>query len=313
MRDLGGRTVYGVVGPTASGKGRLARALAVRHDMEIISLDSMKVYRGMDIGTAKPSRKARETIPHHGIDVTDPREIFDLACWIDSAEEAVLSIVARGRKPLLVGGTGLYLMGFLHGIFEAPKPDPALRKALETRVKEDGSPALHAELCRRDPEAGRRIHPSDARRIVRALEVLETTGEPVSHRRTQWGIRRRDVESRLVGLHRPSEALAERIDARLERMMASGFLDEVRALLAPGKPGRGASQAVGYSELIAHLEGAMDLEEALRRIRRNTRRLARRQRTWFRRFEDIHWIEVSGEADAPAVLREAEEALGLVG
>ncbi|MHC5077794.1 MAG: tRNA (adenosine(37)-N6)-dimethylallyltransferase MiaA [Planctomycetota bacterium] len=313
MADLRGRTAYFLVGPTASGKGQLARALARRYVMEIVSMDSMKVYRRMDIGTAKPGPKEREGVPHHLIDVVEPSEPFDLATWIGMAEAALLEITARGRKALFCGGTGLYLQGFLSGIFQGPSATREVREALEAEAKRDGPQALHARLSALDEEAGRRIHPHDLRRLIRALEVITLTGEPLSVQRRQFSGRRGDLVPRLVGLRREKGELFERIGVRLEGMMARGFLEEVRVLAGATPPvSPSASQALGYRELMDHLAGEGTLEEAVERIRRNTQKFVRRQMTWFHRFPDIHWLPVQGESDVEVLVEQASAAFPLV-
>lgn len=313
MGDLRGTTVYFVVGPTASGKGSLARALALDHGMEIVSMDSMKVYRGMDAGTAKPSAADRARVRHHMVDVADPSATFDLASWIAGAEAAILDIARRGLRPLVCGGTGLYLKGFLSGIFEGPPAHAELREALARRAEREGSEALHAELAREDPAAAEKIHPRDRRRVVRALEILHVTGERASAMRTQFGGWRTDVDARLVGIERERGELGRRIEARVARMAAAGFLEEVRSLAALDPPwGLSPSQALGYRELAAHLRGETTLEEALARTVRNTRKFVRRQQTWFRRFPQIRWLSVEGPSDAAPVRGRAAAALGLV-
>ncbi|MHC4598751.1 MAG: tRNA (adenosine(37)-N6)-dimethylallyltransferase MiaA [Planctomycetota bacterium] len=311
MADLGGRTAYFLVGPTASGKGRLARALALRFSMEIVSMDSMKVYRGMDIGTAKPGAEERAAVPHHMIDVVSPHEPFDLARWIDGAEKALLDVTSRGRKALFCGGTGLYLKGILSGIFEGPSARASIRETLEAEADAKGLPALHDRLAALDPAAGKRIHPRDRKRIFRALEVIQVTGEPISGRQIQFDGRRNDLVALLVGIQRDPEDLKERIDRRLQAMMDAGFLEEVRTLLERSLS-RSASQALGYRELAAHLEGETTLEEAVETALRNTRRFVKRQRAWLRRFEEIDWLQVTGESDDEATVRRAANAFSLV-
>jgi tRNA dimethylallyltransferase len=312
MKDLGGKTAYFLVGPTASGKGRLARALAARFGMEIVSMDSMKVYRLMDIGTAKPAD--REGMRIHLLDVAWPHETFDLASWIAGAEDALLDIAGRGRRALFCGGTGLYLRAFLSGIFEGPRADPEVRARLEGEGRVAGPEALHLRLEALDPAAAARIGPRDQHRIVRALEVLETTGQTISSKQVHFPNRRPDLKPLLAGIRRDRDDLRARVDLRIDRMMEAGFLEEVRGLLArEGGLGRGASQALGYRELAAHLAGEIPLGEAVGRIRRNTRRFVRRQMAWFRRFPDIRWISVRGETDGAEAVEAAARAFSLVG
>jgi len=268
-----------LVGPTASGKSRAAIPVARALGAEIISLDSMLLYRGMDIGTDKP----RETggVPHHLIDLLDARERFDVRRYIDLAEEAIASIRGRGRRALVVGGTGLYLMALLKGLFEGPRCNAPLRAQLaEVDVTE-----LHRRLSAVDPGTAKGLHPNDRRRITRALEVFEATGKPLKEQQTQFEGPDRHP-SIVAGIRWPRARLAERIRERVAAMFDRGLVDEVRALdLGPT-----ASQAVGYKEVLGALRGEYDLAEARRLVERNTLRLARRQETWFKRFP-VRWID----------------------
>lgn len=310
MTDLGGMRVRILVGPTASGKERLARALATAYSLEIVSMDSMKVYRGMDIGTAKPPPGGPV---HHMVDIAWPDQRFDLATWLKGAEEAVVGIRNRGGHALLSGGTGLYLKAFLSGVFDGPPANRAIRERLEADVEGRGPEFLHARLLTVDPVAAGRIGPRDAKRIVRALEVFEITGKPISEIQRQFDRPRSDMTPILVGLDRDREELYSRVDDRIDRMMAAGFLDEVSQLWRrPRPPGRSASQALGYRELKDHLDGRIPLDEAVRRIRSNTRVFVRRQMSWFRRFPDIRWLTVSGDSDTPGIVTAAAEAFSLV-
>jgi tRNA dimethylallyltransferase len=272
-----------LVGPTASGKSRAAVPVAKALGAEIVSLDSMLLYRGMDIGTDKP--RDTEGVPHHGIDLLDPRERFDVRRYIDLAEEAIAGIRGRGRRVLVVGGTGLYLMALLKGVFEGPRCDVALR----TRLAEVASPELHRRLAAVDPETAGALHPNDRRRITRALEVYETTGKPLRAQQTQFAGPDRHP-SVIAGIRRPREVLRARIRERIDAMFRDGLVEEVRRLdLGPT-----ASQAVGYKEVLGYLRGEYDLAEARRLVERNTIRLARRQETWFKRFP-VRWVD--GEAE----------------
>lgn len=291
-----------LVGSTASGKGRIALEVAQVLDAEIVSLDSMKIYRGLDVGTAKPSPAARSRVPHHLIDVADPCESFDVARYVREADRVVEDVRRRGRRVLFVGGTALYLKGVLRGMFEGPPADLVLRARLLDKARDRGSAALHERLRRVDPECAARLHPNDLRRVVRALEVFEKTGEPLSSMQREWsgGPDRHWV--RVAGLRFERAALHERIDRRVDRMIADGLLEEVRALQASRALGREASQAVGYKELLEHLAGKIDLEEAIRLVKRNTRRFAKRQETWWRHFPQIRWIDVRASEDLSAVV-----------
>jgi len=284
-----------LVGATASGKSALALALA-RQDpaWELVSVDSMQVYRGMDIGTASPTAAEREVVPHHLVDVLDPWEDATVAWYQRAARQAIADIEARGRRALLVGGTGLYLQAVVDDL-EIPGRFPEVRAALEDDPDTAG---LHARLAALDPPAAARIDPANRRRIVRALEVTLGSGRPFSS--FGPGVHAHPpTDVTLVGLAVDPEALERRIVARYEQQMADGFLDEVRRLVAlPQGLSRTAAQALGYKELIEHLEGRLPLEEAVDLAVRRTRRFARRQRAWFRRDPRITWLD-GPAADAP--------------
>jgi tRNA dimethylallyltransferase len=304
-------SVYFLVGPTASGKGGTAFELGRTLPVEIVSLDSMKLYRGMDVGTAKPSRAARDAVPHHMIDVADPWEEYDLRRYVDGANRCLADILGRGRSPLVSGGTGLYLRALLYGVFEGPSANPALRQSLRSLAREKGTDHLHALLGEKDPRAAGRIHPNDLLRLVRALEVIELTGKPLSEQQAQNTVRS-DVRPVLVGLRRTAEDLDARIEARVDRMMAQGFLDEVRRLWSgPRPPGRTASRALGYAQLAAHLRGETDLDEAVEQVKKETRRFSRRQMTWLRSFPELSWLEVAPSESAGKLAERAQEAFGI--
>jgi len=288
--------LYFILGCTACGKGAISRLLARRLGGQIVSVDSMKIYRRMDIGTAKPSAEARKEVPYHCIDIVEPSESFSVAQFVKHADKAIESIVASGAIPLAVGGTSLYIKALSEGLFEGPSRDPAVRASLRASAEAEGLGKLHAELARVDPEAARRIHPNDRRRVIRALEVFRTTGRPISELQKQWDSGARRYDCVFMGLRRGKEDLHRRINARARRMIDLGLVDEVRALLAE-RPGLSeqAAQAVGYAEMIAHLRGQCTLEEAVEQIKINTRRLAKKQRTWFRRWSDVKWFDLPGD------------------
>jgi tRNA dimethylallyltransferase len=288
-----------ILGPTAVGKTAVGLRVAEQIGGEIISADSAAVYRGMDIGTAKPTAEERARVRFHLIDVADPDEPFTAAKFRELALEAIRDIQARGKRVLIVGGTGLYLRVLLHGFSLAPPPrDPTIRKRLQQEAREQGLPALYARLQQVDPQAAARIHPNDAVRIIRALEVYEMTGKPVS----EWQHRAdSELPALKLGLTMPRPLLYRRINERVDQMMAQGFLQEVQNLLSKGyNRDLPALKGLGYRHLIAYLTGEMGLEEAVALWKRDTRRFAKRQMTWFRREPGVHWLDASGGVEATA-------------
>ena len=276
-------------GPTASGKSSLAIPLARRLGAEIVSVDSMAVYRGLDVGTAKPTPEQREAVPHHLLDVVEAGEAYSVARWLTDAAEALAGCRARGRAILFVGGTPLYLRALRDGLAPLPPADPAIRAALAAEAGRLGPESLHARLATIDPAAAARIHPRDAKRTIRALEVAEMTGRPLSE---AFAPAPDPIfERRLLIVDRPRPALDRRIDLRVGEMFSAGIIAETRAALAtPGGIGPTARQAAGYAETIALLEGRLDLAEAVRRTQQRTRQLAKRQLTWLRSFAAATWI-----------------------
>jgi tRNA dimethylallyltransferase len=284
--------LYLILGSTAGGKGAVGREIARRVGGQIVSVDSMKVYRRMDIGTAKPSREARAEVPHWCIDVVEPSESYSVARFLACAEDAVQRIRADGALPLGVGGTNLYIQALRKGLFQAPAPPEELRRELQARARDEGAPALHGELAQVDPAAADRIHPNDAKRVVRALEVYRATGTPITELQKQWDQAPPKRDLVMIGLRRGKDDRNARVNARTKRMMDMGLRDEVAGLLArSGGLSRQASQAVGYAEMIDHLQGRCSLDEAFERIKINTRRLARKQRTWQRRWREVRWFD----------------------
>lgn len=284
-----------MLGPTAVGKTEISLQLAQRVAGEIVSADSRLFYRGMDIGTAKPTPEERARVPHHLIDVVAPDETWSLAEFQQAAYAAIDDIQARGRLPLLVGGTGQYLRAVTEG-WQVPRQqaDPRLRAALEAWGREIGAERLHARLSRLDPGAAAGIEPRNLRRTVRALEVIFRTGQRFSAQRRKSRPRYRILQ---LGLTRPRPELYARIDARIEHMLAAGWVDEVRGLLARGySPDLPAMSAIGYRELVRYLHGEISLEEAVRLIKRNTRQFVRRQANWFKADDpQIRWFEVTDD------------------
>lgn len=274
-----------LVGPTAVGKSELALELAERLGAWIVSLDSMQVYRGMDVGTAKPGPAERARVPHRCLDLVSPSERYDAQRYLVDARAALAQAAAAGRRGLFVGGTGFYLKALTRGLFGGPPADLELRARLRERASQEGGAALHAELGHRDPASAARIHPNDERRVLRALEVLEQTGRPLSDWQREWGWHARDpggLPYRVLGLSLPSELLAQRIRRRIEAMLEGGWVEEVRRIRAGEGFGPTAIQALGYSEVLALADGARTRAETEERIVQLTNRFVRRQGTWFR-------------------------------
>jgi tRNA dimethylallyltransferase len=298
-----------ILGVTASGKGHVAFDLAESTGAEIISIDSMKVYRGMDIGTAKPPKEARERINYHVIDVVEPSESFSVAAFLEAASAAIEQIENRRKGIIAVGGTALYIKSLLYGLFEEAGTDEHIRTRLQARAEAEGPAVLHRELTQIDPAADR-INPNDARRIIRALEVYKITGRPISAFQKQWQTPARQNDWTIIGLRRGKADASSRINKRVRKMIAGGLVDEVKALLNEEKPlSKQARCAIGYAEIIEYLNGRMDLDEATELIKRNTRRLAKSQRTWFKTFRDVHWIDVEPDEPSEKIFERARTLL----
>lgn len=297
-----------LMGPTASGKSGLALELAARLDAEIVSVDSAQVYRGMDIGTAKPTPAERAAVPHHLIDILDPAQPYSAARFRTDALDAIAAIRARGRLPLLVGGTMLYFHALLRGLSSLPGADPAVRARLAQEAELEGWPALHARLSRLDPDSGARLHPNDGQRILRALEIIELSGGPVA--RAQARREGAPLSGPVVPLALWLEdrgQLHRRIERRFRDMMQAGFLDEVRVLRGRGdlSPELPSMRAVGYRQLWRHLEQGGELEAAVASGIAATRQLAKRQCTWLRSMPEVERIR----ADEPGPVEQALRAL----
>ncbi|WP_151075002.1 tRNA (adenosine(37)-N6)-dimethylallyltransferase MiaA [Flintibacter sp. KGMB00164] len=282
-----------IVGPTASGKTRMAVELAQRHNGEVISADSMQIYRTMDIGTAKPTKEEMGGIPHHMIDVADPEEDFSVARYVEMAARCVDDVLARGKLPIVAGGTGLYIDSLLSGRTFAPfSPDSALRGELERELAEKGGQAMLESLSQVDPEAAQRLHPNDHKRIVRALEVYRSTGKTITqHNRETQAIPPR-YNALTIGLaFQDRQAMWRRIDQRVDEMVAAGLEDEVRRLLTSGiSPKCTAMQAIGYKEFTQALSGEMTWQEAADVVKLRSRQYAKRQLTWFGRNPNTRWV-----------------------
>jgi len=280
-----------ILGATATGKSEVAMALAEALPGEIVNADALQVYRGFDVGTAKPGAEERARVPHHLIDVLDPHERWSAGEFARRAREAAAGIRERGSVPIVVGGSGLYLRALFEGISPIPPGDPEVRSKLRKRLEEEGLPALAAELARVDPETAARLGAGDTQRILRALEVARVSGRPLSSwiREQPFGTQR--VDAVRVGLTLPRTVLYDRIAGRVARMVERGWVEDVARLLARGlAPGLPAFQAIGYRQLVRHLEGEWSLEQAIGETVKATRRFAKRQETWFRREPDVTWF-----------------------
>ena len=283
-----------IAGPTATGKTDLALQLALRVGGEVVGADSRQVYRHMEIGTARPTPAQRALVPHHLIDLAEPDQPFSLADYVALARSAIAAIAARGRLPLLVGGAGLYIRALLRGFTLAPgaPPRPELRDDLEVQARTEGGDALHRRLADLDPAGAARLDPRNVRRVVRALEIVLSTGKPLDQARGHAD--QPPYETLLIGLSGPRAALYARADRRIDTMMADGLLEEARQLRGRGySPTSPAMTGLGYRELGAYLDGATSLEQAVQATRYATHGLIRRQVVWFRREEGIHWFSTT--------------------
>jgi tRNA dimethylallyltransferase len=290
-----------LAGPTAVGKSEIAVLLAEKLGGEIISVDSMQVYRGLDIGTAKASPEERARVPHHLLDVVELTEPFDAARFIELAHRAVADIQGRGRLPILCGGTGLYFKAFLEGLGQAPPADAALRAVLEATPL----PELLRELAERDPVTYERIDRQNPRRIIRAIEVIRLTGQPFSSQRADWQHAARGTQhANCFGLARSVMDLRQRIDARVDGMFHRGWVAETEALLKRGlAENKTALQALGYRQIVEHLRGERSLPETIELVKIRTRQFAKRQMTWFRRQLQLTWINLEPQGSAEAVVK----------
>lgn len=294
MSSVAKPRVVAVVGPTASGKTDLALELARLFDGEIVSCDSMQIYRGMDIGTAKPTKAEMSLIKHHMIDIAEPSEPFSAADYAPLAKEAVLDIISRGKLPIFCGGTGLYLDSVLYANeYADTETDPEVRKALFDEANEKGATALWERLLSVDPKSAEAIHPNNIKRVIRALEIYITSGIT----KAEWDRRSRltppPFDSVIIALERPRDELYERIDKRVDLMLKAGLEKEVRELVDSGKLplDSTAAQAIGYKEFISYFEGTITLDEVSERIKQATRHYAKRQLTWFKRNKAVNWIK----------------------
>lgn len=299
--------IWILTGPTASGKTDVALKIAESIGAEIVSADSMLVYRGMDIGTEKPSRTARNTIPHHLIDIVEPWEEYSVGQYVKDLEGVISKLYQQSKPFMIVGGTALYLKAIVDGLFEGPPADWEYRNYLRSVAEEKGSDYLHKILIEVDPEIATKLHSNDQKRVIRALEVYKTTGQRISSFQTQFGHKNPKYDCLIVALEHDRDILYKRIEARIDRMLLRGLIDEVRILLHnPSGLSKQASQALGYKEIINYLSGKYTLYEAIEVMKKRTRWFAKRQMTWFRSFSDIHWVHVSTDND---IIRLSERVL----
>jgi tRNA dimethylallyltransferase len=288
------RDCWFLTGPTASGKTAIGLELAHRLNAEIVSLDSMAIYRGMDIGTAKPTAEEQAVVPHHLLDIVDPTELFSVSDYLIAAERVMDELRERGKQVLFVGGTPLYLKALLRGMFDGPPGDELFRREMLEEAREVGMEQLHRRLQVVDPLSAAKLHPHDVRRVLRALEVFRMTGQPISHQQLQFDQSRPAEDYKVLMLDWPRPLLHERIAARVDRMFELGLVDEVRGLLERhGSLGRTAQQAVGYRETLDYLAGTTSWDLMVANTKTRTRRFAKRQWTWFRQLSECRWVTMA--------------------
>jgi len=285
-------TLWVLTGPTACDKTEIGFTVAQKIKGEIVSADSMLFYRGMDIGTAKPSLNIRELVPHHFIDIIDPWESYSVGRYVDDVEALISDVDSEERKFLVVGGSPLYIKGLVDGIFNGPAADWDIRRELEELADEKGNQHVHDILQKIDPVKAGELHPNNLRRIIRAIEVYRITGKPVSVLQEQYKLAKKSYQFKIMCLAREKEDIYRRINERVETMFDKGLVDEVRSLLDnPRGLSKQAKQALGYKEVIQYLDGGFTLDDAKEMVKQSTRRFAKRQMTWFRSFPDIQWLE----------------------
>jgi tRNA dimethylallyltransferase len=304
-----------LVGTTAVGKTALAIELARQTGCELISLDSMQVYRGMDIGTAKATAQEQAACPHHMLDRVDPSERYDVARYLEEVREVLLELSGAGKPYLFVGGTAFWLRALIHGLFDGPSRDPAVRERLEAVIEREGAEALWARLDAADPDTAARLHPNDTRRVVRALEVCELTGEPLSKQQREWGWHAEgkapERVAQVVGIYSEGEAYEARLRARVEAMLDAGWVEEALAVREGCGFGATAGKAIGYQEVLALADGATERAACVDEITLRTRQFARKQRTWYRKLDEATWIEPPGEGSLCDVATQVAAELGL--
>ena len=285
-------TLWVLTGPTACDKTEIGFTVAQKIKGEIISADSMLFYRGMDIGTAKPSLDMRELVPHHFIDIVDPWESYSVGRYVDDVESLIDAADSKDRKFLIVGGSPLYIKGLVDGIFNGPAADWDIRRELEELAGEKGNQHVHDILQKIDPVKAAELHPNNLRRIIRAIEVYRITGKPVSVLQEEYKLARKSYRFKIMCITREREDIYRRINERVEAMFDKGLVDEVQSLLDnPRGLSKQAKQALGYKEVIQYLDGGLTLDDTKEMVKQSTRRFAKRQMTWFRSFPDIQWLE----------------------
>ena len=308
MEGLDKPRIVAIGGPTASGKTALSVKLASEFQGEIISADSMQIYRGLDVGTAKVTPEETQGVPHHLVDIVGPEQSFSVADYVQAARACAEQIAQRGNLPFVVGGTGLYLSSLLNGIqFTPHKPTTEVRATLEQELAEKGREALYEELCRLDPEGAASVHPNNTPRLLRALELYRTTGRTMSQQKAASRPQTPPYHVLLLILNDPDrEALYRRIDSRVDRMAEQGLLEEARRVWQNRECWHTAAQAIGYKELFPYFEREAELGPCLDDLKQASRRYAKRQLTWFRRMEGAHWLDVS-DPETPAKARQLVE------
>ena len=291
-----------LVGPTGVGKSQIAIPLAEKINAEIVSCDSMQVYRNMDIGTDKPTKQDQKKIKHYLIDIIDLNKEYNVGIYIEDAGKVIQDIIKRGKIPLVVGGTGLYIKALIDGLFPGPEKNEKIRQELGQRIENEGLNVLYEELKKCDLPASEKINPNDSRRIIRALEVYYITGKPISSFQSQWN---KNKDCIIIGLNRNREELYEKIDKRVDGMLDGGLVEEVKKLLKLGlRDNKTAMQALGYKEIIDYLDGKYDLSETISLIKRNTRRFARRQLTWFNKDDRVKWFLINKDEKIDTIIEE---------
>ena len=298
------------MGVTAGGKAKLAFELAKKIDAEIVSIDSMKVYRRMDIGTAKPPEEQQKQINYHLIDVVEPSESFSVDVFLGLMQEALEKIESKGRSVVAVGGSAMYIKAMLYGLFDGPGTNEQIRKQLKEQIAQTSLGELHKQLAIVDPQAAERIHANDEKRIIRALEVEQLTGKPISSFQQQFDKPQPDGSWKIIGLAREKTDASSRINARVKKMFEMGLVNEIKNLLAEEKPlSKQAASAIGYAEVIEPLRGGETLEKTIEQVKINTRKFAKAQRTWFKTFKNVNWLEVQKDDKVEDILPKTMELI----